>query len=244
MRGISVLQSTDSTNDDVRRLAASGAPEGTVVIASSQSAGRGRLGRSWASPDRLGLYLSLLLRPHEPQEQIGRYALAAAVAVAEAARSFAGDRVVLKWPNDVMADGRKLAGILAELRQGSSGAELVLGVGLNVDQREEDFPDELGGRATSLRLLRDGAGLDREGVAAEVLRSLASVFLQLRTEGWPGVAERFLRYAPDATGRRVLVPSGAVGVTCGLDASGALRIETAGGIVLAHASESVTLLEE
>ena len=215
-----------------------------MVIAESQSAGRGRLGRSWASPDRLGLYVSLLLRPAEPPEQLGRYALAGAVAVTEASRSFAGDRVVLKWPNDVMADGRKLAGILAELRQGPSGAELVLGVGLNVDQREEDFPDELAGQATSLRLLRDTADLDREGVAAELLRSLAGVFEQLRTEGWPGVAARFLRYAPDATGRRVRVLSGAAGVTCGLDASGALRIETAGGIVLAHASESVTLLEE
>jgi BirA family biotin operon repressor/biotin-[acetyl-CoA-carboxylase] ligase len=164
--------------------------------------------------------------------------------VAEAARAFAGDRVVLKWPNDVMADGKKLAGILAELRQGASGAELVLGVGLNVEQRERDFADGLAGVATSLRLLRDDGPFDRETLAAEVLRLLAELFLVLRSGGWPDVAARFLRYAPHATGRRVRLASGAVGVTSGLDACGALRVRTAEGIVLAHASESLTLLEE
>jgi BirA family biotin operon repressor/biotin-[acetyl-CoA-carboxylase] ligase len=242
VRRIVVCGTTGSTNDEARRLAGEGAEEGTVVIAERQTAGRGRLGHAWDSPDGLGLYLSLVLRPTESADRIGRYTIAAAVAVGTACRAFAGERVVLKWPNDVHAGGRKLAGILAELRQKPRGAELVLGIGLNVGQCEADFPAELSARATSLRMLGAGVGIDREAAAASVLESLAGTIGELRAGGWPEVAARFLRYAPDATGRPARVGSGAVGVTDGLDDSGALRVRTAGGIVLAHATESVSLL--
>ena len=241
-RRIVVLETTGSTNDDARRLAAEGAPEGTVVIAERQTSGRGRLGRVWHSQDRLGLYLSLVLRPAETPDRVGRYAVAAAVAVAAACRELAGDRVVLKWPNDVLAGGRKLAGILAELRRGSSGAELVLGLGINVGHAERDFPESVAASATSLRMLRQGVAIDRETVAVLVLQSVAETVVRMREGAWEEVVERFLRYAPHATGRKVRVASLAEGITDGLDASGALRVRTKDGIVLAHASESVTLL--
>ena len=244
MRHIVVLDTTGSTNDDARRLAAEGAPEGTVVVAERQTAGRGRLGRAWESPKRLGLYLSVVLRPTDPPERLGRYAIAAAVGVCAACRELAGDAVVLKWPNDLLAGGRKLGGILSELRQGKSGTDLVVGIGLNVDHAAEDFPESLEGRATSLAIVRNGAPIGREDAAVAVLRSFGDFLARLRAGAWPEVAERFLRYAPHATGRRVRLASGEVGVTSGLDESGALRVDTAGGRMLAHASESVTLIEE
>ena len=244
MRRIVVLESTGSTNDDARRLAAEGAPEGTVVLAERQTSGRGRLGRTWDSPHRAGLYLSVLLRPADPGHHIGRYPIAAAVAVCAACRAFAGDRVVLKWPNDVLADGRKVAGVLAELRQGPTGAELVLGVGINVNQSDPDFPPALRGSATSLLMLMDGVRVDREAVAATLLQELAAVIMEIRAAGWPEVVERFLRYAPDANGRRVRLAAGGFGTTRGLDASGALRVATASGVVLVHATDSVAVVEE
>ena len=244
VRRIVVLETTGSTNDDVRHLAAEGAQEGTVVLAERQTAGRGRLGRSWDSPERAGLYLSVLLRPEEPPEGIGRYPIAAAVAVCTACRSFAGDGVVLKWPNDVLAPGGKLAGVLCELRHGVSGADLVLGIGVNVNQTGEDFDAALRGTATSLRMLRRGVTVDREAVAAALLEALSATIARMRGGAWPEVAEQFLRYAPHATGRRVRLAAGGGGLTDGLDASGALRVATANGIVLVHASESVALAEE
>lgn len=243
MRRIVVLEKTGSTNDEARRLANQGAPDGTVVIAEGQSAGRGRLGRSWDSPEGVGLYLSLLLRRPDPIDRIGRYAIATAVAVCATCRVMSVDRVALKWPNDVLVDGRKLAGVLAEVRQGPSGAELVLGIGVNVNQVAEDFPPTLQGTATSLRVLRRGVAVDREAVAATLLENLDETIAWIRGDGWGEVAERFLRYAPDATGRRVRLAAGGSGSTDGLDASGALRVATADGIVLVHASESVATEE-
>jgi BirA family transcriptional regulator, biotin operon repressor / biotin---[acetyl-CoA-carboxylase] ligase len=215
-----------------------------VVLAESQSAGRGRLGRTWDSPDRAGLYLSFLLRPADPPGDIGRYPIAAAVAVAAACRAFAGDRVALKWPNDVLADGRKLSGVLTEMRQGSSGTELVIGIGINVNQSAEDFPAALRSSATSLRALRDGLEVDPEAVAATLLEALAATLTRLRADGWREVAERFLRYAPDAEGRRVRLAAGGFGITRGLDLSGALRVATASGIVLVHGTDSVAIVGE
>jgi len=244
VRRIVVLHTTGSTNDDARRLAVEGAPEGTVVLAEHQTEGRGRLGRRWDSPERKGLYLSVLLRPTEPPGSIGRYPIAAAVAVCTACRAFAGADPVLKWPNDVLARGAKLAGVLSELRHGAAGADLVLGIGVNVNQTGEDFEASLRGTATSLRGLLGGATVNPEAVATELLRALGAAVALLRAGAWTEVAEQFLRYAPHATGRRVRLAAGGEGSTDGLDASGALRVATANGIVLVHASESVALVEE
>jgi BirA family biotin operon repressor/biotin-[acetyl-CoA-carboxylase] ligase len=241
VRRVVVLASTGSTNDDLRRLASEGAPEGTVVVAEHQTAGRGRLGRVWESPEGVGLYLSLLLRPTEPAEFLGRYAIAAAVGVCAACRELAGDGVAIKWPNDVLSGGRKLAGILAELRQSAAGTELVMGIGMNVNHESSDFPDELAATATSLRLVH-GAPLSRETVAEALLRSVGDAIDRLRAGAWPEVVERFLRYAPDAAGRTVRLASGMTGITSGLDATGALAVTTSEGVALVHASESVTLL--
>jgi BirA family biotin operon repressor/biotin-[acetyl-CoA-carboxylase] ligase len=239
-----LLASTTSTNDEARALAASGAPDGTVVVAEHQTAGRGRLGRTWHSPAGRGLYLSVLLRPEEAPDRLGRYTLAAAVAVCRACGAAAKTTSVgIKWPNDILAGGRKLAGILAEVRSGPSASELVIGIGVNVDHLVEEFPAELRDRVTSLRLL-GAAPADRAGFAETVLGTLGEEIVALRSGGWDAVAGRFLAYAPAAEGASVRLATGDPGTTRGLDASGALRVETARGLVVVHAGESLASVED
>jgi BirA family biotin operon repressor/biotin-[acetyl-CoA-carboxylase] ligase len=164
--GVEWQDETVSTSDRVKALARAGAPEWTTVLAERQSGGRGREGRAWASPPG-GLYLSVLLRPRF--ERVGLLPLAAGVAVAEAAEGL-GVRVELKWPNDVLASGRKLAGILAEAASGSGGVEwVVLGVGLNVALDAAALPPGLAGAATSLRA---------EGVADPSVADVAASVLE------------------------------------------------------------------
>jgi BirA family transcriptional regulator, biotin operon repressor / biotin---[acetyl-CoA-carboxylase] ligase len=245
VRGLTVRDVVGSTNDEVRRFAASGAPEGTVVVADRQTAGRGRFGRSWHSPPGTGLYLSVLLRPGAASAGlIGRYALGAAIAACEACREFAGDGIAIKWPNDLVASGRKCAGILSEVRQTPSGIELVVGVGINVAEAPEVFPSAVGRLATSLAAEAGGRGISREELAASLLRRIGDVRDLLARFGWDDVAARFLRYAPGVTGRRVRLASGDIGVTRGIDATGALRVETASGTVHVHAADSVAAMEE
>jgi BirA family biotin operon repressor/biotin-[acetyl-CoA-carboxylase] ligase len=151
------LETTDSTNLRARELALAGAPHGTLVTASEQSAGRGRQGRSWTAPPGRALLMTVLLR--DPPELLP---LLAAVAVSDVA----GSAAAIKWPNDVLLDGRKVAGILVEGRPQEHWA--VVGIGLNVAVREQDFPDELRARATGMGLEPE----DVEGVLERLLRAL------------------------------------------------------------------------
>lgn len=140
-----VRESVESTNDEVRTLAQAGAPDGLVILAEAQTAGRGRRGAAWFSPAGESLAFSILVRPQEPKALWPRLALAAGVAVAEAIEPF-GVRAGIKWPNDVWIGSRKVAGILVE-----AGADFaVVGIGLNVNTTE--FPDSVSNIATSLAL--------------------------------------------------------------------------------------------
>ena len=145
------LSSCSSTNDVAKALAQAGAEEGTVVIAGEQTAGKGTKGRTWHSPSGQGLYASIILRPR--RKDISLLPLVAGVACAEAIREAAGLEVRLKWPNDIVWKTGKLGGILCEgVFLGSISSHAVLGIGLNITQRRSDFPEELRGQATSLRL--------------------------------------------------------------------------------------------
>jgi BirA family biotin operon repressor/biotin-[acetyl-CoA-carboxylase] ligase len=253
VRELVVLEAVDSTNDELRRRAARGAPAGTVVVADRQSAGRGRLGRRWHSPPGLGLYLSVLLRPPQAPAEPGRWTLGAAVAAGETCRALCGVAVEVDWPNDLSVGGRKLGGVLAELRCPPSGsAELVLGTGVNVTHRREDFPGELAERATSLALAAEGRAPAREELAAAYLRALAGVIDLLEAGAWIDVAQRWERLAPGARDRRIRVrpPAGPAaapaydGRTAGLDATGALRVRRAdGSIAIVHAADRIEALE-
>jgi BirA family biotin operon repressor/biotin-[acetyl-CoA-carboxylase] ligase len=133
-------------------LAAEGAPEGTIVLADHQTAGRGRLGRVWTAPPGSSLMLSVVLRPDLPPGRAWAVAAVAGVALADAATALGVPGIALKWPNDLLAEGRKAAGLLAEARPGSGGGlgAVLLGMGVNVTQATADLPPELRARATSL----------------------------------------------------------------------------------------------
>ncbi len=228
-----VADSLTSTNDEARRLAGEGAPEGTLVLANSQSAGRGRHGRRWLSAPGLGLYVSVVLRPRDPIERITRWTLGASVAACEACRA-AGRPVAIEWPNDLVHGSRKLAGILAEVRSaGRAPSDLVIGVGINVHHREADLPPAMAGRATSLHLIGGGGILERERLAVDYLERLAGIASELRTGGWPRIAARWEALAPGSWGCRGRVLAGPteqagegfVGVTRGLDPDGALVVQ-------------------
>jgi BirA family biotin operon repressor/biotin-[acetyl-CoA-carboxylase] ligase len=163
------LDVTDSTNDRARDLAVAGAPHGTLVLAEEQTAGRGRQGRAWLAPRGRSLTLSLVVRAD--CEILELLPLASAVAVCEACEQVASVRCMVKWPNDIWIDGRKLAGILIEGRPQEGWA--VLGIGLNVDADSEDFQPELRPGATSLRIATRGP-VDRERALEVLLARLAA----------------------------------------------------------------------
>lgn len=224
------LQQVGSTNDELKRLAAEGAPAGAVLIADCQVAGRGRLGRRWHSPPGIGLYMSVLFRPSAPIVEWTRWTLAAAVAAAQACRRCCNVPVTIKWPNDLTFEGRKLGGLLAETRAPISGpGELVLGLGLNVGSPPGGFPGLLSETATTLGAIGNAAISPRERIAASYLRELAEMDRALERGAWPAVAQRWLSLAPEAVDCRVLVAATADGLsyhgtTAGLDRSGALVV--------------------
>jgi BirA family biotin operon repressor/biotin-[acetyl-CoA-carboxylase] ligase len=148
-----LLAETSSTNDVVRERARKGAHSGFVVAASRQTSGRGRLGRAWESPPDRGLYVSILLRPDLSTAEAGKLTILSSVATVDAVETVSGLRPQIKWPNDLMMGGRKLAGLLIETeRKGGRLAFAVIGIGLNVRQETGDFSPEVRGQATSLYL--------------------------------------------------------------------------------------------
>lgn len=150
-----VVDSTDSTNSHLKRMAQEGAPAGTCLVALEQTGGRGRLGRSFSSPRGQGLYFSLLLRPKCAPIEAGHITAMTAVAAADAVETACGLRPKIKWTNDLVLNQKKLSGILCEMDADFAANRInsiILGIGINVNQKSEDFPEELQNIATSLRL--------------------------------------------------------------------------------------------
>lgn len=166
---------TGSTNDDLLSLALGGAPEWTVVVAARQEAGRGRLGRSWASLPGTTLAVSVLLRPRVSPAEAPALSLMAAACMAEACLRACRVEAMCKWPNDLVAGHRKLGGVLPEARiEGDRVAFVVIGVGVNVSQRPEDFPPEL--RPTATSVASEGGLPDAPALLAAYLLKLADVY--------------------------------------------------------------------
>lgn len=167
------LEEVDSTNSYLKREALAGAPHGTVAVANSQSAGRGRMTRSFRSPPGKGVYLSILLRPQLPPEALMGVTGMTAVAVCSAVERAAGVRPQIKWTNDLVLNGRKLCGILTELAvEGETGLtqSLVIGAGVNVSHTPEDFGPEVSRMATSLA--QEGYAVSRSALAAAMIEEL------------------------------------------------------------------------
>lgn len=230
----------DSTNTEAKRLAADGAPEFTVVLARSQSAGRGRRGRHWASPPG-NLYSSVVLRPGTTPIEGAQVSFVAALAVSDVARALLPATAALrcKWPNDVIADGHKISGILLE--SAATGGRLdwlVLGVGINVRHHPG-----LAGAYPSCALADLGANdLDVERIAARYLDALASCYLRWRAEGFAAIRTAWLKRSL-GLGEPVTVAlerETIEGRFVDLDSSGALIVETAGGARVVVAAGDVT----
>jgi BirA family biotin operon repressor/biotin-[acetyl-CoA-carboxylase] ligase len=238
-RQLIVLATTSSTQDEGRRLARAGAPFGTVVIAAEQTAGRGRLNRAWWSPSLRGLWFTMLLDPAPG----GLLPLVAGVAVADALRSFAGDAIRVKWPNDVLLNGRKVAGILVEVDPGPPRPAALLGIGVNVN-----IPPELArsGEPGAMASLHEVAGTppQLEPVFGSVVRQLESC-LRRAKDSSADVVRRWRELSTTLGTRvRVVLPSETLeGLAEDIDDAGALRIRcndgsarqiVAGDVLSAH----------
>ena len=181
-RELHCFDEIDSTNTCAKKLALSGAPDGTVVVADCQTAGRGRMERRFQSPKGQGIYLTALLRPDLPPEKLLSVTTLAGVAVCEAVEQVCGVRPLLKWPNDPVLGGKKLCGILTEMSmEGESGRlqYLVVGIGLNVHQRPEDFTPDVAEMATSL-LQATGTPWSRAALAAAEIEALDRMYAALK----------------------------------------------------------------
>lgn len=181
----------DSTNTRAKQLALEGAADGTVVIADFQTAGRGRMGRSFQSPRGKGLYLSVLLRPEVPVEQMASLTALAGVAVCDAVEAACGVRPGLKWPNDPVMGRKKVCGILTEAVTAPDGkTALILGIGINVLQTKVDFAPEIHTIATSL-LAETGRVVSKEELTQTLLGRLEQAYYVLKAGMWPDWTESY-----------------------------------------------------
>jgi BirA family biotin operon repressor/biotin-[acetyl-CoA-carboxylase] ligase len=230
-RRIHHFQTIDSTNSKAYQLALEGADEGEVVLSESQEKGRGRLGRQWFSPPSLNLYFSVILRPKIPPHQAPLITLMAAVATADAIRKFSGLLPQIKWPNDILLRGRKVAGLLNEIHSEMDRIHFViLGIGVNLNMDERNFSKEIRSIATSLKI-EMGETVSRKAFLQSLLLELErwySIFLE---EGSAVVLNAW-RNRAEIKGREVKVTSfgeTVVGTAVDVDSDGALILETGDG---------------
>src|SRR5580698_7959070 len=222
-----------STQRVAAEMAEEGAAQGTVVVAELQTAGRGRMGRSWHSPAGVNLYLTIILRPSMPLVEVPRLSLVAGVAAAEALETVAPGIVALKWPNDVWLNGRKAGGIIAEAVTDRAQRldSVLLGIGINLNLAREDVPPELRDRAISV-FIATGHRCDRVAVANSLFTGLNTRYDETVTQGFAAVRPHWERYSALGGKRVTVVDAGTreEGIVRGIDADGALLLETANGL--------------
>ena len=231
-------ESLPSTNTEVARLAVEGVAEGLAVVADEQTAGRGRLQRAWSSPKGAGLYFSILLRPKLALDRWPLVTFVAALATGDALLEAASVQTDIKWPNDLLANERKICGILAEAIETPDGRAVVLGIGINLNNQA--FPEDLVNVATSVAN-ESGRPAEREAILAALLQALARWYALLQeADGAEKIVAAWSSRSSYATGKVVQVSNGGEtvsGHTCGVESDGALRLETAQGIQLIRAGD-------
>jgi BirA family biotin operon repressor/biotin-[acetyl-CoA-carboxylase] ligase len=236
---LEIHEGIDSTNRHLMREAGAGAPSGTLCLAERQSAGRGRLGRSWISPFGANLYLSLLWRCDAPPAALGGFSLVAGAVVADALRRIGAQSVALKWPNDLLWQRRKLGGLLLEVAGEAHGpCHLVIGVGINL-RMAPDQAQRIDQPWVDLREVLDGAAVGRNALAAMVAEALIDALERFGRQGLAPFLELWDEL--DAfRGEKVRLLHGnreIRGTVLGIAADGALRLETAEGEARFHAGE-------
>src|ERR1700741_546408 len=224
---------TDSTNRVALELGHAGEPEGAVVLAEEQTSGRGRAGRTWHSERAAGIYATLLLRPKISPVQAPLLTMMAGLSAHAAIQSQTGLQPDVKWPNDLMLNGKKVGGILTEMHAETTSVRFVIvGIGINVNQ--QDFPSELSRVATSLRL-EAGKNQSRLELLARLLREFETDYNRFLHDGSSSVTERFTQISSYALGKKVRVTNGNetyVGVTAGLRPEGLLQVQREDGAVV------------
>ena len=242
-RDIQVFEQTTSTNDVAEKLARDGVKEGAVVFAESQTKGRGRLGRKWMSPARKGLWLSVLLRPAMRPQETTQLTVASAIALRRAIQSVTGLAPDIKWPNDLLLGGKKVAGILTEMSaEVDRVRHVILGIGLDVNQTVDEFPAELRKLATSLKI-EAGEEISRAELATEILRELDADYARICSGKFSAVAGEW-EAACATIGRNVAVHMGDRkfrGRAESLDDDGALLVRTEHGHLERITGGDVTL---
>ena len=232
-KDIVFFEEVDSTNRVAKQLAQKGAAAGAVVVAEAQGKGRGRLDRPYFSPAGKGIWFSVIVRPHILPQEAPKCTLLAAVAVAMAMKRF-DLKAEIKWPNDILHEGKKLTGILTEMSAELDRVNyIVIGTGINVNMEEEDFPEELRDKATSLAIMK-GEKLPRVAFFQAVLEALDELCTVLEEDGFAPIVARWREYAVTlgqdvhvigATGRGSFD-----GRAVDIDEEGALLVETADGV--------------
>lgn len=235
------LKETVSTNITAKQLAAGGAPEGTLVVSEMQTGGKGRLGRNWFSPSGEGIYLSFILRPAVSPAEAPKITLMTAVAMAEALHSGPGLHVSIKWPNDILLGGKKLAGILTEISTEMDAVDyVIIGVGLNVNT--VSFPPDLKETATSL-LLETGRVHSRSSLTTEFLKWFEEYYKLFQRADFKPILNRWRQFS-HIGGRRIKVET-ISGMTSGtaldIDGDGFLMVEDDDGHIQKIYSGDITL---
>lgn len=214
-----------STNLVLKDMARQGAPHGSLCLCECQTAGRGRLDRQWSSPEGQGVWLSVLLRPALKPEDAPLITFACALAMTKAVRQVTGLDARIKWPNDLVLNGRKLCGILLEMGFDAQGMYVVAGTGLNI--RKDAYPPELADRATSIEECADIP--DRGAIIAAYLKALEDALSALEQDGFAGIAEDFRRDCITLGSQvHVLGAETFTGVAEDIDETGALLVRTDG----------------
>ncbi len=228
---IHYLAEVDSSNSYARARAERGGEEGEIVIAETQTHGRGRLGRQWFSPPYLNLYMSVILRPKLPPHRAPQITLMSAVALAETVESFVPVAPEIKWPNDIKVGGRKLAGVLTESSCDADRVHFViLGIGVNVNFPLERMPDSIQHSATSLMVLAQRP-VDRADFVGRLIQNLDRCYGELNDRGFSHIARRWENFF-QLRGKRVRVDmadQSTSGTAMGIDRDGALILQGEGG---------------
>lgn len=234
--------SLDSTNSRAALLAQQGAVEGTVVVADHQTRGRGRLGRCWSSPEGVNLYFSVVLRPDIKPDEAAQLTLVASLAMAQAVVDAGAADVEIKWPNDVLLGGRKLAGVLSEMRTGPNGIHYVIvGVGINIHGHEDLFPVELRDRVVALAgFLR--RRVERPLFLANALAHLARGYARFQREGFVSLRKEWLAFSR-ICGRKVYVNAAGLQASVGMQTPEGEHLTEFSGMALALDAEGFLLVQ-
>jgi len=234
---VMVLPEIDSTNNLVKKYLLNGAEEGLVVIAESQTKGRGRLGRTWYSPSKVGIYLSVLLKPQFAPDHSSIFTILAGVAAVLTINEFSHQRASLKWPNDIVISKQKVSGLLCELVQNRIEPNgLIIGIGINVNHLPEQFPENLKNSATSLRIV-NGLSVDRLTIIQSFLMNLDREYQTYLTKGKQSMIEKW-RLNTDLFGKKISIKRGST-IISGI----AKRLNDAGQLVLSQENGSEEAFE-